>query len=134
MLDHGALIGSLGIELDRAPEEAPPNPLAFPLRDKAREPGHAFGSANGLNVLVEHFVGFRRAGRLLEIIVRRLVDRFAVHDIEERRDRRTIALAMAGPAGDDLASQKFARLMVSVIWIILRAVIFLGESAAQSGT
>src|SRR5262249_6773934 len=64
------------------------------------------GTANGLNVLVEHFVWFRCAGRLLEIIVRRVVDRFAVHDIEERRDRRTIALAMTGPAGDDLSSRE----------------------------
>jgi hypothetical protein len=48
--------------------------------------------------------GLGAPGRLLEEIVRRPVDRLAVHDIETRRDRGTIHLAMAGPAADDLSS------------------------------
>src|SRR5262249_9052547 len=99
--DRGALIRSFDVDFDRA-LEASPEQGGRPLADKARELGEALGAANSLNVLVEHLVGGGRAGGLLEEIIRRPVDRFAVHHVERRRDLGTIALAMAGPAADDL--------------------------------
>jgi len=46
----------------------------------------------------------------VEEIVGRPVNRLAVNDIEARRDRRTIHLAMAGPAADDLAPVEVRRI------------------------
>src|SRR5262249_17913669 len=103
--DRGALIRSFDVDFDRA-LEASPEQGGRPLADKARELGEALGAANSLNVLVEHLVGGGRAGGLLEEIIRRPVDRFAVHHVERRRDLGTIALAMAGPAADDLSSRE----------------------------
>src|SRR6185436_8473915 len=97
------LVRSLHVEFDRALEAAAEE-RGRPLADIARELGDTIGAADRLDVLVEHLVRLRRARGLDEEIVRRPVNRLAVHDIEARRDRRTIHLAMAGPAADHLAS------------------------------
>src|SRR5262245_25620750 len=103
--DQRALVGSFDIEFDRA-LEASSEQSGRALAGIARELRQALGPANRLDVLVENLVGGRRALRLQEEIIGRPVDWFAVHDIERRCDLRTIALAMTGPAADDLSSRE----------------------------
>ena len=107
--DERALIRRFDVQLGGALEAAAEQRRRS-LADETRQLRQAIGAADGLNVLVEHLVGFGRTRCLLEEIVGRPVDRLAVHHIQARRDGGTIHLAMAGPAADDLSSAEVRRI------------------------
>src|SRR5437660_858353 len=105
--NRGALIWSFGKKFNIATAPNSPEPHTRALANKAFEAGQLLRSTSPLNIFVENRFGGRHPLSRWDLVIR--LNRYcAVDGVHNGRDQRFVAVAMAGPAGHDLAPSKVA--------------------------